>query len=278
MNSRKEIKIRAFGCAMENSPENDFQCLVTFWKCYFPTNFSHFLSFQTNFILENPPAPAHQHPQKMHRYPHKTYHHTTQKPPKHHHPHHHNNNNKKIRDQREKDWEIEGKRDRSGKRDRFSAVATRSVLGGDDDNKMQGSDLNGGDVEEEERKKRKLGQRVIWAMGRHDLGWLELGWSELGDGFWTMWGVCSCSSSLSLGVVSERGELARRPKLARRSDSSGALSLSSGCWVLSEVGNDLKVKWVSNWFYRVRGSLLRSTEIYFQFDRIFMCIQTPSRV
>ena len=57
MNSRKEIKIRAFGSVMENSPENDFQCLVTFWKCYFPTNFSHFLShflsFQTNFISEN---------------------------------------------------------------------------------------------------------------------------------------------------------------------------------------------------------------------------------
>ena len=30
MNSRKEIKIRVFGSAMENSPENDFQCLVTF--------------------------------------------------------------------------------------------------------------------------------------------------------------------------------------------------------------------------------------------------------
>ena len=30
MNSRKEIKILAFGFAMENSPENDFQCLVTF--------------------------------------------------------------------------------------------------------------------------------------------------------------------------------------------------------------------------------------------------------
>ena len=176
MNSRKEIKIRAFGCAMENSPENDFQCLVTFWKCYFPTNFSHFLSFQTNFILENPPAPAHQHPQKIHRYPHKTYHHTTQKPPK----HHHNNNNKKIRDQREKDWEIEGKRDRSGKRDRFSAVATRSVLGGDDDNKMQGSDLNGGDVEEEEKKKEEawpacdLGDGVAWSgLAR---AWLKWAW------------------------------------------------------------------------------------------------------
>ena len=30
MNSRKEIKIRAFGFVMENSSENDFQCLVTF--------------------------------------------------------------------------------------------------------------------------------------------------------------------------------------------------------------------------------------------------------
>ena len=26
----KEIKIRVFGSAMENSSENDFQCLVTF--------------------------------------------------------------------------------------------------------------------------------------------------------------------------------------------------------------------------------------------------------
>ena len=102
MNSRKEIKIWAFGCAMENSPKNDFQCLVvTFWKCYFPTNFSHFLSFQTNFILENPPPSTHQHSQRIHHYLHNTHHHTTQKPPKHHHPHHHNNN-KKIRDQREK--------------------------------------------------------------------------------------------------------------------------------------------------------------------------------
>ena len=118
MNSRKEIKIQAFGCAMENSPKNDFQYFVIFWKWYFLTNFSHFLSyflsFQTNFISENLPPPTHQHPQKIHHYPHKN------PPPhntKHHHPHHHHNN-KKIRDQREKDWEIEGKRDQS------SAMAT----------------------------------------------------------------------------------------------------------------------------------------------------------
>ena len=59
MNSRKEIKIWTFGCTMENNPKNNFQCLVTFWKYYFPTNFSHFLShflsFQKNFISENPP-------------------------------------------------------------------------------------------------------------------------------------------------------------------------------------------------------------------------------
>ena len=34
--------------------ENIFKCLVLLWKCYFPTNFSHFLdyflSIQTNFI------------------------------------------------------------------------------------------------------------------------------------------------------------------------------------------------------------------------------------
>ena len=37
--------------------ENIFMCLVLFWKCYFPTNFSHFLNYflsiQTNFIQEN---------------------------------------------------------------------------------------------------------------------------------------------------------------------------------------------------------------------------------
>ena len=53
MNSCKENEIQVFGSAMENSLENDFQCLVTFWKCYFPINASHFLSFQTNFITEN---------------------------------------------------------------------------------------------------------------------------------------------------------------------------------------------------------------------------------
>ena len=61
MNSRKEINIWVFGCAMENSLKNNLQCLVIFWKCYFPTNFSHFLSyflsFQKNFISENPPPP-----------------------------------------------------------------------------------------------------------------------------------------------------------------------------------------------------------------------------
>ena len=37
--------------------ENIFMCLVLFWKCYFPTHFSHFLSYflsiQTNFITKN---------------------------------------------------------------------------------------------------------------------------------------------------------------------------------------------------------------------------------
>ena len=56
-----------------------------------------------------------------------------------------------------------------------------------------------------------------------------------------------------------------------------SLSLPSDCWVLSEAGNELKVKWVRNWFYKVRVSILQSTKIYFQFDQIFMRIQTPSR-
>ena len=80
-----------FGCILKIILENNFQCLVTFWKYYFPTKFSHFLNFQTNFISQNPPPPppTHQHPQKIHHYPHKTHHHTTQKLPKQHHPHHH---------------------------------------------------------------------------------------------------------------------------------------------------------------------------------------------
>ena len=53
VNSRKENEIRVFGFAMKNSPENDFWYLVTFRKCYFPTNFSRFLNSQTNFITEN---------------------------------------------------------------------------------------------------------------------------------------------------------------------------------------------------------------------------------
>ena len=67
----------------------------------FSYKFLHFLSFQTNFISENPP-----YPKKIHHYPHKTHHHTTQKPPKHHHPHHHNNNKKNQRSKRERlrDW------------------------------------------------------------------------------------------------------------------------------------------------------------------------------
>ena len=46
---------------------------------------------------------------------------------------------------------------------------TRSILGGDDESEMQGSNLDGGDVEEEERKKEMLGWHMIWAVGQRDL-------------------------------------------------------------------------------------------------------------
>ena len=50
-----------FGCILKIILENNFQCSVTFCKCYFLTNFSHFLShflsFQTNFISQNPLSP-----------------------------------------------------------------------------------------------------------------------------------------------------------------------------------------------------------------------------
>ena len=48
---------QVFFCIMKIFVENIFMYLVLFWKCYFPTNFSHFLSYflniQTNFITEN---------------------------------------------------------------------------------------------------------------------------------------------------------------------------------------------------------------------------------
>ena len=98
---RKRKYFLVFGCILKIILENNFLCLVIFWKCYFPTNFSHFLShflsFQPNFILENPRLSTHQHPQTIYHYPHKTHHHITQKPPK----RHHHNNNKKIKDQRD---------------------------------------------------------------------------------------------------------------------------------------------------------------------------------
>ena len=88
---------------MENSPENDFQCLVTFWKCYFLTNF-HIFSASKQILY-----------QKIHHHPHTTTHkksttiHT--KPTTTQHKNHQNTTTtttkKKIRDQREKDWEIE---------------------------------------------------------------------------------------------------------------------------------------------------------------------------
>ena len=40
-----------FCCILKIVLENIFKCLVTFWKCKFSTSFSHFLSFQTNFII-----------------------------------------------------------------------------------------------------------------------------------------------------------------------------------------------------------------------------------
>ena len=48
----KRKYFQVFGCIMKIILENIFKCLVVFWKCYFPTSFSHFLSFQTNFIIE----------------------------------------------------------------------------------------------------------------------------------------------------------------------------------------------------------------------------------
>ena len=95
MNSRKEIKILAFGCAMKNSLENDFQCLVTHSENAIFLQIFHTFSaifLATKQILYQK---IHNHPQKIHHYPHKTHNHTTQKPPKRHHPHHHNNNKKK---------------------------------------------------------------------------------------------------------------------------------------------------------------------------------------
>ena len=43
VNFRKENEIRVFGSAMENSPKNDFRCLVTFENAIF-LQFFHIFS------------------------------------------------------------------------------------------------------------------------------------------------------------------------------------------------------------------------------------------
>ena len=135
-----------------------FGCIL---KTQISTSFSHFLNhfliFQTNFIMEN--FNIYSNKKKSISSIH--------------------SQAKLSQTKREGGRKIEGKRDRSRKRDQSSAAAIRSilggsrmrsVLGGDEENEMQDSDLDGGNVEEEERKKKKLGWRVIWTVGRHDLG------------------------------------------------------------------------------------------------------------
>ena len=96
-----------FGCILKIILENNFQCLVTFWKCYFPTNLSHFLSFQTNFISQNPlslienPSLSTQNPPPHNRKTTKTPPPQQQQPKK--------KKKKNQRSKRERDWEIEGK-------------------------------------------------------------------------------------------------------------------------------------------------------------------------
>ena len=58
--------------------ENIFMRFGNILKILFSYKFSHFLSyflsFQTYFILQNPPPPTHQHPQKIHHHPHTSTH------------------------------------------------------------------------------------------------------------------------------------------------------------------------------------------------------------
>ena len=89
-----------FGCILKIILENNFQCSVTFCKCYFPTNFSHFLShfpnFQTNFISQNPPSPTENPPLSTQNLPPHNKKTTKTPPPK----------KKKLRSKRERlrDW------------------------------------------------------------------------------------------------------------------------------------------------------------------------------
>ena len=58
MNSRKEIKILAFGCAMKNSLENDFQCLVTHSENAIFLQIFHIFSAFKQILYQK----IHQHP------------------------------------------------------------------------------------------------------------------------------------------------------------------------------------------------------------------------
>ena len=53
VNSRKENKIRVFGCVLENSLENDFRCLEHSKNAIFLQIFHIFSASKTNFITEN---------------------------------------------------------------------------------------------------------------------------------------------------------------------------------------------------------------------------------
>ena len=244
MNSYKEIKIQAFGCVMENSSKNNFQCLAIFWKCYFPTKFSHFLSFQTNFISENPPAPTHQHLQKIHHHPHTTTIHT--KPTTTQHKNHQNTTTHtttttttKIRDQREKDWEIEGKRDRSRKRDQSLAAATRSILGG-----LRTRSVLGGDDENEMQGDRRGGSWVFM-----DRWWGRVGWDE-----GSVMGVCA-------------GAWLGEPSVLSLLDLSLSLSL-----FVSESWNSFECKIETKIHFQLERVILRSTWKLISIWPSFLCL------
>ena len=105
-------------------------CLVLFWKCYFPTNFSHFLgyflSIQTNFITKNFKITAntthHQNSNSTHGSKLRQSKATTTKTPL---PHHHTTTTK-IKITKRDRW-VEGEIVR--RRDRAARSKVRSIVG-----------------------------------------------------------------------------------------------------------------------------------------------------
>ena len=208
----KEIKIRVFGSAMKNSSKNDFQCLVTFWNAI-TENFKIYTLTQPKIKIK-----------------------TLSK-------------RKKEWDWREKEWHIEGKIDRLGKREIRGDGGRRRPdwmgLGVE----WSGLVVGGGQIgdikqegEQDQCVENELG--LGWVENEIDFGWIGLEWLWFG---WRRRWASNGNSDLSLSGFT----------LISLSSSLSPLFQSVKCC--------LKVKQLWKWFYGWEGVFYGQSVKHFQF-------------